>query len=134
MSRTYHHLSAEERALIMIERQNGSSLRSIARRLGRSPATISRELRRAGTDAYDATQAAQGYRARRQRSRRPRLLTAGTELYQYVRDRLVFGRWSPQQIAARLRRMPTPNAPDWSATRPSTRRSMPSRAVRSSRT
>lgn len=111
MSRTYHHLSAEERALIMIERQNGSSLRSIARRLGRSPATISRELRRAGTDAYDATQAAQGYRARRQRSRRPRLLTAGTELYQYVRDRLVFGRWSPQQIAARLRRMPDSERP-----------------------
>ncbi len=113
MSRTYHHLSAEERALMMIERQNGSSLRSIARRLGRSPATISRELRRAGTDAYDATQAAQGYRARRQRSRRPRLLTAGTELYQYVRlrDRLVFGRWSPQQIAARLRRMPDSERP-----------------------
>ncbi|WP_156880593.1 helix-turn-helix domain-containing protein, partial [Thermomonas fusca] len=36
MSRTYHHLSAEERAVIMLERQNGSSLRSIALRLGRS--------------------------------------------------------------------------------------------------
>lgn len=98
MSRTYHHLSAEERALIMIERQNGSSLRSIARRLGRSPATVSRELRRVGTAAYDATQAAQGYRARRQRSRRPRLLTAGTELYQDVRDRLVTYRYGRGSI------------------------------------
>lgn len=46
MSRIYHHLSPEERAVIMIEHQNGSSLRSIARRLGRSPSTLSRELRR----------------------------------------------------------------------------------------
>ena len=65
MSRTYHHLSPEERAVIMIERQNGSSLRSIAYRLGRSPSTLSRELQRAGPEAYDATRAAQGYRGRR---------------------------------------------------------------------
>ena len=50
MSRTYHHLSPEDRAVIMIERQNGSSLRSIARRLGRSPSTVSRELQRAGPE------------------------------------------------------------------------------------
>ena len=47
MSRTYHHLSHEEHTVIMIERQNGGSLRSIARRLGRSPSTLSRELQRA---------------------------------------------------------------------------------------
>ncbi|MGY5942182.1 helix-turn-helix domain-containing protein [Stenotrophomonas forensis] len=45
-TRTYHHLSAEKRAVIMIERQDGASMRSIVRCLGRSPATISRELRR----------------------------------------------------------------------------------------
>ena len=28
-----------------------------------------------------------------------------------MRDRLVFGRWSPQQIAARLRRMPDSERP-----------------------
>ena len=60
MRRTYHHLSPEDRAMIMIERQNGSSLRSIARRLGRSPSTLSRELRRAGPGMYDATRAAEG--------------------------------------------------------------------------
>jgi IS30 family transposase len=89
----------------MIERQNGNSLRSIARRLGRSPSTLSRELRRAGTGAYDATQAAKGYRERRGASRRPHRLIPGTALYQHVHDRLVFFRWSPQQIAARLRQM-----------------------------
>lgn len=111
MSRRYHHLSAEERALIMIERHNGSSLRAIARRLGRSPSTLSRELRRAGAGPYDATRAAVGYRERRARSRRTRLLAEGSPLYQYVHDRLVFERWSPQQIAARLRAMPASERP-----------------------
>ena len=76
MSRTYHHLSAEERAVLMIEHQNGSSLRSIALRLGRSASTLSRELRRCGTAAYHATHAGCAYRDRRTRSRRPKLLTA----------------------------------------------------------
>jgi IS30 family transposase len=80
MRRTYHHLSPEDRAMIMIERQNGSSLRSIARRLGRSPSTLSRELRRAGPGMYDATRAAEGYRERRGASRRSLLLTPGTAL------------------------------------------------------
>lgn len=105
-TRIYHHLSAEERAVIMIERQNGASARSVARRLGRSPATISRELRRAGTPHYDAASAGRGYRRRREHSRRPRLLAEGTPLYRHVYDHLVFLRWSPQQIAARLRNMP----------------------------
>ena len=43
---TYHHLSPEERALIMLECQHGSSIRSIALRLHRSPSTVSRELQR----------------------------------------------------------------------------------------
>ena len=41
----YHHLSPEERAFIMIEGDRGSSLRQIALEMGRSPATLSRELR-----------------------------------------------------------------------------------------
>jgi len=106
MSRTYHHLSAEDRATIMIERQNGSSLRSIARRLGRSPSTLTHELQRSGPGPYDATRAAERHRERRSRSRRPRVLAEGSTLYQYVHDRLIFCRWSPQQIAARLRHMP----------------------------
>ena len=132
MSRTYHHLSPEERAVIMIERQNGSSLRSIAHRLGRSPSTLSRELQRAGPEAYDATRAAQGYRERRSASRRPRLMMPGTALYQYVHDRLVFSRWSPQQIVARLRQMPESERPGLISTGRSTRRSTRSRVVRSS--
>lgn len=111
MFKTYHHLSAEERAVLMLERHNGSSLRSIALRLGRSPSTLSRELQRAGSGPYDPTRAAEGYRARRVRSRRPCLLVQGSALYRYVHDKLVFLRWSPQQIAARLRAMPADERP-----------------------
>lgn len=47
ISRTYLHLSSEDRAVIMIERQNGSSQRSTAQRLSRSTSTLSRKLQRA---------------------------------------------------------------------------------------
>ncbi|KVC71863.1 hypothetical protein WI75_25710 [Burkholderia ubonensis] len=54
---------------------------------------------------YDATNAARAYRARRERSRRPAKLAAGSALYWRVHHDLVYRRWSPQQIAARLREM-----------------------------
>lgn len=108
MGRRYRHLSSEERAVIQIECGNGSSLRSIARRLGRSASSISRELarnRESEAVPYSATAAAKGYRCRRARSVRRRRLTEGGALAQWVQDRLVFSHWSPQQIATRLRRM-----------------------------
>jgi IS30 family transposase len=111
MPRTYHHLSAEDRVVLMIERQNGSSLRSIARRLGRSPSTISRELARADMSDYDATRAGAAYRQRRIRSRRRHRLIEGTPLYLHVYDHLVHLRWSPQQITARLRAMSAEDCP-----------------------
>jgi IS30 family transposase len=109
--RSYRHLSPEDRAGIMIDLQHGSSLRAMARRLGRSPSTVSREIKRAGSAGYDATRAAAGYRQRRAHSRRSRRLIEGTALYQHVYDHLVFKRWSPQQIAARLRAMPAEERP-----------------------
>ncbi|VVE34454.1 transposase [Pandoraea eparura] len=104
----YKHLSAEERAIIMIEHGKGSSTRAIARLLGRNASSVSRELARnidASTPCYDATRPATAYRVRRQGSVRRRKLVAGHALYQHVHNRLVYWRWSPQQIAARLRRM-----------------------------
>lgn len=111
--RTYAHLSPEERASIMLQRRSGQSILMIARQLGRSPSTISRELRRfAGEPGqYDATVAARGYRQRRVRSRRHRKLAPGTALFAHVRDRLLYRQWSPQQIAARLRHMPEEECP-----------------------
>jgi len=111
MPRMYSHLSAEERAVIMIQKQASASLRAIGRMLGRSPATISREIRRAGGTRYDATVAAEGYRQRRLKSRRRPVLVDGSPLYQHVHDHLIYRHWSPQQIAAKLRTMPDEKRP-----------------------
>ncbi len=118
MGKQYQHLSAEERAVIQIERRNGSSLRSIARTLGRSVSTISREILRNEVEVepgrrlrYEAKTAGMAYRIRRHRSVGAIKLAEGSALWQRVHDHLVFDRWSPQQIAARLRAM-HPDEPD----------------------
>lgn len=73
----YQHLSPEERAVIMLERQRGMSLRHIAKQLGRSPSTLDREIRRnqRGTRTYCATAAGKAYRQRRRHSCRPRKIS-----------------------------------------------------------
>lgn len=100
----YHHLSPEERAFIMLERDRGSSLRQIALKLKRSPATLSRELKRNSlADRYCATSAGAGYKHRRQRSVRPRKLASHRLLCDIVWSRLLNQKWSPEQIAATLK-------------------------------
>ncbi len=105
MGKNYSHMSAEERAVLQLELDRGSSLRSIGRRLCRSPSTLSREVGRLGLASYSAHPAGEGYRQRRRRSVRPPKLVEGTVLHAFVHDRLVFDRWSPQQIATRLDHM-----------------------------
>ena len=66
MKKKYRHLSAEERAVIMIESGKNTSMRAIGRLLGRSASTITRELARNRAESarfYDATAAARAYRA-----------------------------------------------------------------------
>jgi IS30 family transposase len=46
MARGYHHLSEEERDHVAVLRSRGCSVRAMAQALGRSSATLSRELRR----------------------------------------------------------------------------------------
>lgn len=115
MGKQYRHLSVEDRAVIMIERSKGVSLRAIGRMLGRAVSTVSREITRGrpgpvqarvqAPAAYDATAAGAAYRQRRRRCGRRRKLMAGTALHQTVYDGLVYRSWSPQQISHRLRRM-----------------------------
>ncbi|KOR38911.1 transposase, partial [Xanthomonas oryzae] len=52
MSKSYQHLSAEERAMLQIETGRGQSVRAISRLLGRSPSTLSRELARQDSTSY----------------------------------------------------------------------------------
>jgi len=114
MDRHYNHLSAEERGVIQAESRRGATGVAIARLLGRSPSTISRELTRNAqpTGEYTATSAGLAYRKRRVECVRPRKLREDTALYTFVRDKLLYRYWSPQQIAAKLRDM-HPDDPSW---------------------
>lgn len=101
----YHHLSPEERAVIMLERDRGASLREIAGRLGRNVSSVSRELKRnASASGYCATRAGRSYRTRRKRCVKPRKLEANPALWQVVESHLLNDKWSPEQIAAVLKR------------------------------
>src|SRR3954466_5901489 len=96
-------LSFAEREEIALSRARGESIRCIARRLGRSPSTISRELRRnAERGGYRATTAhALAY----ERASRPKpgKLAENVALRELVQDDLL-RRYSPEQITGRLRR------------------------------
>jgi len=106
MSKQYRHLSKQERDRLAILKGQGLSVRTIATQLGRSPSSVSRELRRNtdsnGSQDYLPHQAQTLADVRwRQSHRRPRLNSSF--LQQYVRSNLRRG-WSPEQIAGRLRR------------------------------
>ncbi len=102
MESRYSQLSSEERASIMLERQRGSSIRAIARMLGRSAATVSREIQRNGLTTFYCASIA-GRKIRERRHKKPRRLERETILWQQVIALLKQG-WSPQQIAGRLKK------------------------------
>jgi len=106
----YHELSIEERATIHVGRLHGMSQRAIAITLGRSPATISRELRcniNPGGTYHVA--GAQRHMCQRRIVCRPRKkLLPGTELFDLVVD-LLRRFFSPEQIAGKLRNMNIPS-------------------------
>ena len=102
MPNGYHHLTYAERCQIHGLKASGYSQRAIAHAMNRSPATISRELRRnSGDRGYRHQQAERQAQARRrQASSRPWKLTAG--LWTLIEGCLRLA-WSPEQIAGRLR-------------------------------
>src|SRR5215218_3544027 len=86
------YLSFREREEIAILKASGCGVREVARRVGRSPSTISRELRRnaatrSGGLEYRAT-TAQWHADRRARRPKPAKLVASSRLREYVQDRL----------------------------------------------
>jgi IS30 family transposase len=104
--RSYQQLALGERIEIYRLRAGGKSLRCIAGVLGRSVATISRELQRNSkpsrlwTGGYDP-QRAQLLRLRRHARGRAHKLERQPELRAKVLHYLAQG-WSPEQIAGRL--------------------------------
>jgi IS30 family transposase len=86
---------------IYVRSRDGLSQAEIGRQLGRSKATVSRELRRNASPAgYLPDTAQRRYQVRRQRCRR-RLRLADRHLCREVVLHLTQG-WSPEQIAGRL--------------------------------
>jgi IS30 family transposase len=86
------YLSFAEREEIALLRAGGAGVREIARQLGRSPSTISRELRRnaatrGGRLEYRAT-TAQWHADRRARRPKPAKLATNEPLRRYVQERL----------------------------------------------
>lgn len=104
MGQCYNHLSLTEREEISRAIALGRKPNQIARDLGRSGSTIGRELKRHCTQPSAYRAATAHRRAQRkacQPRRRRKLLDPW--LCHYVKQGLLW-RWSPQQIAARLKR------------------------------
>jgi len=107
MAKTYQHLSLSERIDLYRMRGEGQSLRAIAQALGRSVATVSRELKRNSQSTkvwnggYEPARAQQLAERRRRWDGRFKL-TRQSLLRDFVRARLLQG-WSPEQIAGALR-------------------------------
>jgi IS30 family transposase len=97
-------LTFSEREEIAVARAGGESMRSIGRRLGRSPSTISRELARnaLGVGCYRAT-TAHALAYHRASRPKPAKLQVNRQLRRRVEEDLR-RRYSPEQIVGRLRR------------------------------
>lgn len=99
----YKYLNKHERNEIEILRNKGYSIRSIATVLGRSPNTVSKELKRVKKVPYTAKLGNQ-YACMKIRNRRYqwRKLNRDIELQKYVVEGLKKG-WNPHEIAGRLK-------------------------------
>ena len=95
-------LSFDERARIEAMQRAGVSVADTARRLGRDPSTIYRELKRGGgAGGYDAVSAQVAAEQRAARPKTPKL-AADPELGSAALE-LLTQRWSPHAAAAQLR-------------------------------
>jgi len=106
MAKHYTQLTLEEREDIAVLKAKGKSIREMARFLGRSPSTLSRELKRNMTPIYRKPWYLATY-AQKKASRRKILAgmrerLKNQEIRAYVTEKLML-HWSPEQIAGRIR-------------------------------
>jgi len=99
----YTQITPEERYAIAALRKRKLSVRQIAADLGRSPSTISRDLRRnlSSQGYYTPFKANQQTRARRSRSRRNARFTSDEWV---LVEHLICLDWSPEQVSGWLKR------------------------------
>lgn len=101
--RVYTHLTLSEREYLEEKLKEGKSLRQIADALGRSPSTISRELKRNWSKKakrYHHWNANNCYKFRRKKCHRKNNLTKNPAAFAYALEKLILF-WSPEIIAGR---------------------------------
>jgi IS30 family transposase len=100
----YRKLVQEDRILIAQWRNQGLSLRQIAKWLGRNVSTVSREITRNSFEGkvYEPPHAQYKANCKRNRAWEAKQPLKNSWLYSYVLDKLRCG-WSPEQISGRLR-------------------------------
>lgn len=99
----YNQISFEEREIIAIELARGTKQKEIARKLNRSPSSISREIYRNGKMMHQDYRASRAEKYSKHRSsvahEKPRL--KNSQIRDYVKEKIRLG-WTPEQIAGRL--------------------------------
>ena len=101
---SYKHFTMAEREKSMVLLAQNMSLREIARNLGRSASSVSREIRRNKNKdgSYSSSTAERKYLHRRKNCGRKPMLLKNEEMRQYVEDKLQLC-WSPDEIAGRAK-------------------------------
>jgi transposase, IS30 family len=100
----YNHLTWDERYHIEELKREGFCQAEIAKKLGRSRATISRELRRnIGERGYRTKQAHEKAQKRLSERGSSNVKRINRITWDYVTKHLIEGQWSPEQICGRLR-------------------------------
>lgn len=104
MERKYNHLTSEERDLIAVRNAEGKGQEEIAREIGRSISTISRELKRnkSPKGLYLAAEANKQAKARKSKAHQ-RTRIPDEFIRQYIEDRIIQDQWTPEQISGRLK-------------------------------
>ena len=99
----YKHLTIEERESLYLRKNQGESIRSIAKVLGRAPSTLSRELRRNEPShrPYSPSAAQRRYEKNKKHCGRKAIL-ADEAHRDLIRDLIGNREWSPEQIENRL--------------------------------
>ncbi len=103
MSKTYKHLSLQERELLAQLHWEGKSLGEIAKALGRNKSTVFRELRRNSASQYKCYTPCRAHArsCERKTSANTHERLKNDLIRQYVKQGLAQG-WSPEQISGRL--------------------------------
>jgi len=107
MPKPYKHLTEHDRDLLSVLNSKGQSVREIAKVLQRSPATISRELKRNAPPVhmgYYLAHKAHERAVNRAIACRTHKRLKNDKIRKYVRRRIKHG-WSPELIAGRLKKL-----------------------------